>query len=207
MLWLSVFLTLLPGLVSTAIYERIQNSTGIQFFYDWNFVTKCDDSDCGQQTYLDDLHAKQHLALSHTPNGHIILKADNTTSLSRQNRHEEFGKNRSKATFHTGSVWIVDIFHSPYGRGVQPVIHSHGSFSSLQEVEKYLKSEEDPEPFLSSHQGNINVVHNPMHVPPRLKLPIAETAMEFNTGSWVLQKKRDYPLPQPPWKRGITGGA
>ncbi|KAF8991034.1 hypothetical protein BDQ17DRAFT_1287786 [Cyathus striatus] len=51
-------------------------------------------------------------------------------------------------------------------------------------------SEGDPEPFFSTRQGNINVVHNPMHVPPQPKPPIIEMDAGLNTESDATDEKR-----------------
>ncbi|KAF8991887.1 hypothetical protein BDQ17DRAFT_1332633 [Cyathus striatus] len=77
MLWLPALITPMSGLlVSAAIYELVQNSSGSNFFDDWDVISE------------------------YMING----------SVSRNSV-----KIMTKTAFPMGSVWLIDIFHIPYG--------------------------------------------------------------------------------------------
>ncbi|KAF8995258.1 hypothetical protein BDQ17DRAFT_1311093, partial [Cyathus striatus] len=128
MLKLSALFTLLPCLTSATIYELVQKIAGNTFLDSWDYV----DGDNihidanrfqGAQNYVNGDTSQQLLTFTDGLTGHTIIKVDNTTNLPYGDLRNSI-KIITKATYPMGSVWMIDLFHVPYGCGVQPVFWS-----------------------------------------------------------------------------------
>ncbi|KAF8998837.1 hypothetical protein BDQ17DRAFT_1428213 [Cyathus striatus] len=128
MLWLLASFTLLPGLVFASMYELAQNTSGDNFFRHCNFVDNAgvDSVLDGYQSYVNSAFAEEHsLAYVDDATGHTIMKVDNTTNIPTITGGPRNSiRIISQAAYSMGSVWIIDLFHAPYGCGVQPAFWS-----------------------------------------------------------------------------------
>ncbi|KAF8998142.1 hypothetical protein BDQ17DRAFT_1428632 [Cyathus striatus] len=128
-----VFFTLLPGLVSAAVYDLVLNSTADSFSTDRPTedsipFSSSDSTPNGSQKYVDAETAFGILPLvdlDYSEAHHMIIKMDNTTNIPQS----AFGSRNSvkivtQAAYSLGSVWIIDLFHVPYGCGVRPAVWS-----------------------------------------------------------------------------------
>ncbi|KAF8990462.1 hypothetical protein BDQ17DRAFT_1185278, partial [Cyathus striatus] len=107
-----------------AMYELAKDYSGEDFFDGWDFFDGVDDVTGGDQIYSDAfLSAYKLLAFVESDTKHAFLRVDNYTNVPRSTPRRSV-RVVTKASYHMDSVWIADIFHTPYGCGVQPALWS-----------------------------------------------------------------------------------
>ncbi|KAF7296787.1 GH16 domain-containing protein [Mycena indigotica] len=113
-------LSLLPLLV-TAAFSPVREYKGQDFFSQWDFDDKIDDTTWGNVTYLGAPAASAAKLVDVNAAGNVIIKVDNTTVIQPASLvHRNSVRITSKDTYGVGNVIIADFVHMPYGCSVWP---------------------------------------------------------------------------------------
>ncbi|KAF8990479.1 hypothetical protein BDQ17DRAFT_1371908 [Cyathus striatus] len=116
--------SLLACQTSAATYDLTKEYSGVNFFQDWDFFDGYDNTTLGDETYLGaQAAALANLTFVDTQTKRAFLKVDNITNVPFNQKRNSV-KITTNATYDMGSLWIVDVFHAPYGCGVWPSIWS-----------------------------------------------------------------------------------
>ncbi|EGO03548.1 glycoside hydrolase family 16 protein [Serpula lacrymans var. lacrymans S7.3] len=106
-------------------YQVVRDYSGQNFFTGWDFYGNYDNLTLGNAVYLNQSEAtKQNLAYINSE-GRAIIKVDNTTDVAMgQNRSSI--RMTSQDAYPIGSLWIIDLYHIPYGCSVWPAFWTFG---------------------------------------------------------------------------------
>jgi len=119
---LTVFGVLFGVSVKGAQYGLVKDYSGSTFFQDWDFYDHFDDTMNGDTIFVSAQNAtSQHLAFVDSTTNHAIIKVDNTSFVPFNIKRDSV-RITTKDKFGIGSVWVVDMWHAPYGCSVWPAL-------------------------------------------------------------------------------------
>ncbi|KAF9440842.1 glycoside hydrolase family 16 protein [Macrolepiota fuliginosa MF-IS2] len=108
--------------VRGAQYGLAKDYSGPSFFNDWVFYDHFDDTMNGDTIFVSAANASsQHLAFVDPGTNRAIIKVDNT-SFVPFNQKRDSVRISTKDTFGIGTVWVVDMWHAPFGCSVWPAL-------------------------------------------------------------------------------------
>jgi len=101
--------------VKGAQYGLVKDYSGASFFQDWDFYDHFDDTNNGDTIFVSAANAtSQHLAYVDSTTNRAIIKVDNTSFVPFNIKRDSV-RITTKDKFGIGSVWVVDLWHAPYG--------------------------------------------------------------------------------------------
>ncbi|OJA18491.1 hypothetical protein AZE42_08011 [Rhizopogon vesiculosus] len=106
-------------------YSLVREYSGQSFFNRWNFYGGYDNLTQGNAIWVNESYATSQGLAYVDGQGHAIIKVDNITDVP-------MGQNRSTVrittqdTYDLGSLWVIDLYHLPYGCSVWPAFWSFG---------------------------------------------------------------------------------
>ncbi|XP_006456189.1 hypothetical protein AGABI2DRAFT_211022 [Agaricus bisporus var. bisporus H97] len=117
----TVLLAWIGGVTATR-YGLVKDYSGGTFFDDWIFYDHYDNTSNGDTIFLSAENAStQRLAYIDSTTNRAIIKVDNT-SFVPWNYKRNSVRISTKATYGIGSVFVVDLWHAPYGCSVWPAV-------------------------------------------------------------------------------------
>ncbi|KAI0696106.1 concanavalin A-like lectin/glucanase domain-containing protein [Cytidiella melzeri] len=109
----------LSQLALAANFTLLKNYSGNGFFDDWDFYGNFDNLTNGDVTYVNQSQATNLAYVN--PDGHAIIKVDNTSNVIYEDKRNSV-RISTKEYFATGSIWVFDLVHLPFGCSVWPGI-------------------------------------------------------------------------------------
>ncbi|KAJ7060400.1 concanavalin A-like lectin/glucanase domain-containing protein [Mycena amicta] len=127
---LSLLPTLLLLLVphARAAYYPLYEYSGTTFFDGFNFYDAIDNTTWGNVTYVDFADGIAESLAYINAQGNAILRVDNTTTVLNSGtvQYRKSVRITSKANFDTGTLFVIDALHMPFGCSVWPSIWMNG---------------------------------------------------------------------------------
>jgi hypothetical protein len=106
--------------VTATTYSMVKEYYGSSFFDAWTFYNYYDNLTNGDVTYVSAQNASAYqLAYVDTTTNHAIIKVDNTSTVVYDNKRNSV-RISSTDSFAVGSLWVADLYHTPYGCSVWP---------------------------------------------------------------------------------------
>ncbi|KZV99657.1 hypothetical protein EXIGLDRAFT_640388 [Exidia glandulosa HHB12029] len=110
---------------SVHAFDLVREYQGDTFFDDWDFYGFWDNLTNGDVEYLNRQDSFSNELVSTTSSGSAIMRVDNFTNVPSNYKRNSI-RITSTHYYDTGSLWVFDIKHLPYGCSVWPSIWTHG---------------------------------------------------------------------------------